>query len=115
MGDASGIGPEVIMKALMHPEVHDMCNALVVGDAERLRQAGAIVGAKLRVDALSEASAAHFEPDAVECIDEYLARLVVADIMGLEFKRRNAAADADLHASFAQVIEHADFLDQAQR
>ncbi|MEI9988333.1 MAG: 4-hydroxythreonine-4-phosphate dehydrogenase PdxA [Aliidongia sp.] len=69
MGDASGIGPEVIMKALMHPEVHDMCNALVVGDAERLRQAGAIVGAKLRVDALSEASAAHFEPDAVECID----------------------------------------------
>ena len=33
MGDASGIGPEIIMKALARPEVHAMCRPLVVGEA----------------------------------------------------------------------------------
>ena len=69
MGDASGIGPEVIMKALAHPEVHELCNPLVVGDAARLRQAGEIAGTHLRVDSLSTPAEAHFAPDAVECID----------------------------------------------
>lgn len=70
MGDASGIGPEIIMKALTHSEVHSMCNPLVVGDAERLRTAGEIVGhSLLRVDSLDDAAQARFAPDAVECID----------------------------------------------
>ena len=33
MGDASGIGPEVIMKALAREDVYAMCRPLVVGDA----------------------------------------------------------------------------------
>ena len=44
MGDPAGIGPEVIMKALAQPDVQAMCHPLVIGDAERLRQAGRIVG-----------------------------------------------------------------------
>ena len=31
MGDASGIGPEVIVKALAHPEVYRMCRPVVIG------------------------------------------------------------------------------------
>jgi 4-phospho-D-threonate 3-dehydrogenase / 4-phospho-D-erythronate 3-dehydrogenase len=69
MGDASGIGPEVIMKALSKPEVHEMCKPLVIGDAERLRTAGEIVGVSLRVDSLDDPARAHFAPDVVECID----------------------------------------------
>jgi 4-hydroxythreonine-4-phosphate dehydrogenase len=44
MGDAAGIGPEIIMKALAGPQVHAFCRPPVVGDAARLRRAGAIVG-----------------------------------------------------------------------
>ena len=69
MGDASGIGPEVIMKALAHSEVQAMCRPLVVGDAERLRTAGAIVGSTLEVESLSDAGEARFAPGTVECID----------------------------------------------
>ncbi|MDR3534900.1 MAG: 4-hydroxythreonine-4-phosphate dehydrogenase PdxA [Acetobacteraceae bacterium] len=69
MGDASGIGPEVIMKALGHPEVHAMCNPLVVGDAGRLRTAGELVGSALRVDSLDDPTKARYAPEAVECID----------------------------------------------
>ncbi len=44
MGDPAGIGPEIIMKALAHQEVHAICQPLVVGDAGRLRQAAASSG-----------------------------------------------------------------------
>jgi 4-hydroxythreonine-4-phosphate dehydrogenase len=69
MGDASGIGPEVIMKALAHPEVQAMCRPLVIGDAERLRVAGGIVGSKLTVHAVEAPAQAVYEPGTVECID----------------------------------------------
>lgn len=36
MGDVCGIGPEVIVKALSHPEVYAFCRPLVVGDADVL-------------------------------------------------------------------------------
>ncbi len=32
MGDAAGIGPEIIVKALARPEVLEMCRPLVIGD-----------------------------------------------------------------------------------
>ncbi len=37
------------------------------------------------------------------------------DLVILELERRHAAADADLEPAIAQVIEHADLLDQPQR
>jgi 4-phospho-D-threonate 3-dehydrogenase / 4-phospho-D-erythronate 3-dehydrogenase len=33
VGDVAGIGPEVVVKALGHPEVYDVCRPLVIGDA----------------------------------------------------------------------------------
>jgi 4-hydroxythreonine-4-phosphate dehydrogenase len=69
MGDASGVGPEVIMKALAHEEVFSLCRPLVVGDAVRLRQAGAIVQTGLSVHAWDHPANAAFKPGAVDCID----------------------------------------------
>ena len=45
MGDAAGVGPEVIMKALARPEVRGFCRPLVIGDRRRLEAAGALAGA----------------------------------------------------------------------
>lgn len=36
MGDVCGVGPEVIVKALSHPEVYNLCRPLVIGDAHVL-------------------------------------------------------------------------------
>lgn len=57
MGDAAGVGPEIVMKSLGHPEVYKLCTPIVIGDAARLRDAGLICGSKLTV------------PGDVECID----------------------------------------------
>jgi 4-hydroxythreonine-4-phosphate dehydrogenase len=69
MGDASGIGAEVIMKALGRAEVRALCRPLVVGDAGRLRLAGKLVGSALTVHAVAAARDARYAPGTVECID----------------------------------------------
>jgi 4-hydroxythreonine-4-phosphate dehydrogenase len=69
MGDASGVGPEIIMKALARPDVWAFCRPLVVGDAARLREAGAILRSPLTVDALAAPDQARYAPGTVNCID----------------------------------------------
>ncbi|MCJ2037064.1 4-hydroxythreonine-4-phosphate dehydrogenase PdxA [Methylobacterium sp. J-068] len=77
MGDPAGIGPEIIMKALARAEVRTLCRPLVIGDAERLRQAGRIVGSDLAVASLSDPGAADFDGAAVQCVD---LKVVPADL-----------------------------------
>jgi 4-phospho-D-threonate 3-dehydrogenase / 4-phospho-D-erythronate 3-dehydrogenase len=69
MGDASGVGPEVIMKGVGHREVFDYCRPLVIGDAARLREAGRIVGAKLTINAIDNGSQAKFQTGTLDCVD----------------------------------------------
>jgi 4-hydroxythreonine-4-phosphate dehydrogenase len=69
MGDAAGVGPEVIMKALAHRELYAIARPLVVGDARRLGRAGHIVRSGLAVRAIDEPEDAGFEPGVVDCID----------------------------------------------
>ncbi len=69
MGDAVGVGPEIIMKSLAHPELHEQCRPLVIGDARRLEKAGAIVGVDLAVHSLQSIDEAEFASGAVDCLD----------------------------------------------
>jgi 4-hydroxythreonine-4-phosphate dehydrogenase len=69
MGDAAGVGPEILMKALAHATVYERCRPLVIGDAERLRAAGRSTGAELRVQAVEEPGAGTFRHGVVDCID----------------------------------------------
>ena len=86
MGDAAGIGPEIVMKALADAPVHAFCRPLVVGDAARLRRAADIVGARLPVDSLHQPAEATFDAGRVQCID---LPLIPAD---LPFGRTSAVA-----------------------
>ena len=52
MGDAAGVGPEVIMKSFAHDELFALCRPLVIGDAARLEAAGRIAGVTLAVNRL---------------------------------------------------------------
>ena len=39
MGDPSGVGPEIVLKALQDAEVHRRCRPLVIGDRRILERA----------------------------------------------------------------------------
>ena len=69
MGDAAGIGPEIVMKSLARAELYDRCRPLVIGDAGRLREAGRIVGSVLKIRTIDRPADAQFLPGIVNCID----------------------------------------------
>lgn len=71
MGDAAGVGPEIIVKSLGHADVHALCHPLVIGDARRISLAANITGMQLEVRSLPESDLeqARFEPQTIDCID----------------------------------------------
>ena len=62
MGDPSGNGPEISVKALMDPTTYERCRPIVVGDAKCIEAAVAVVkGAEsLTVNAVKEVKDAKF-------------------------------------------------------
>ena len=69
MGDAAGVGPEIIMKALAHEDLYRRCRPFVVGDAERLREAGRRAGTALTVRTITDPAEASPTAKSVDCID----------------------------------------------
>lgn len=71
MGDATGIGPEVIVKALSHPEVYKECRPVVIGDAKRLQQAQRITKSRVEINTIASEAITHnkYQPGIVDCID----------------------------------------------
>jgi 4-hydroxythreonine-4-phosphate dehydrogenase len=69
MGDAAGVGPEIIMKSLAHASVYEQCRPLVIGDAARLRDAARRTGVALDVRTITRPADATFTQGVVDCID----------------------------------------------
>ncbi|MCT9140307.1 4-hydroxythreonine-4-phosphate dehydrogenase PdxA [Streptomyces violarus] len=69
MGDGAGIGPEVIVPALLHPDTLRDCRPVVVGDAGRLRQAAGILGIPCEIVPVEHPAEAKFAPGRVHVID----------------------------------------------
>ena len=69
MGDAAGIGPEIIMKALKHKELYSVSCPLVIGDSRQLIRAAKDFGISLEVRSIDSVAKARFEYGIVDCID----------------------------------------------
>ncbi|MBE3581069.1 MAG: 4-hydroxythreonine-4-phosphate dehydrogenase PdxA [Thermoanaerobacteraceae bacterium] len=69
MGDASGIGPEIIVKVLGSPEVYDKCVPVVLGDAEVLERARQMVDPDLRINKVVNPAQALGRPGIIDLID----------------------------------------------
>ena len=69
MGDAAGVGPEIIVKALTDPQVYQRCRPLVIGDAARLRKAVEITGVDLSVAPVDGPEDGTYEPGTVDVVD----------------------------------------------
>jgi 4-hydroxythreonine-4-phosphate dehydrogenase len=69
MGDPGGVGPEIIAKALAHPEVFDHSRPLVIGERRALEAAVRITGRPLQVRCVEQASEAGQHQGIVDLID----------------------------------------------
>lgn len=94
MGDAAGVGPEVIVKSLAHADLYTHCRPLVIGDAARLEQAARIAGVDLVIHRLQpgEEAKASYQPGTLDCLD---LGLIPADLPWGQLSAR--AGDAAFH------------------
>ena len=79
MGDPSGIGPEIIVKALLSEEVRESCVPLVIGDRVALERAISLCGSVLKIREVTSAGEARTAPDGTVPLLA-LSHLTAADI-----------------------------------
>ena len=66
MGDADGIGPEIIVKVLSQAATYERCRPFVVGDPRVMEAISKVVGANLSFKTIERLSEASFSPAVVE-------------------------------------------------
>lgn len=69
MGDGAGVGPEVCVAAALSPEILAQCVPFVIGDAERLRQAVAILGVAAEIVSVTDVGDVAPAPGRISVID----------------------------------------------
>lgn len=69
MGDAAGVGPEIIARALAAAGAHEQVRPLVVGDAARLQRAVEITGVSLKINPVDEPEQGAYRAGAADCLD----------------------------------------------
>jgi len=99
MGDAAGVGPEIVMKSLTHASVYAQCRPLVIGDAARLRDAARRSGVTLEVRSIARPADAQFHHGVVDCID---LGLIPAD---LPYGKLSAIAGDAAYQYIARTVE----------
>jgi 4-hydroxythreonine-4-phosphate dehydrogenase len=69
MGDGAGVGPEVVVAAVLDPQSNAECRPVVIGDALRLRQAADVLGIEADIQSIEDVEDAVFTPGRVNVID----------------------------------------------
>ena len=69
MGDAAGIGPEVIGKALGESHIYDICRPLVIGDGTVIQNTIDLLGSQLSIHAVVDTSGLKGEHGIIDILD----------------------------------------------
>ncbi len=69
MGDAAGIGPEIIVKALENPALRRQAFSLVIGDAGAMEQALSIARSRLKIQPIGDVAEAKDDPEVIPVLD----------------------------------------------
>ncbi len=69
MGDAAGIGPEIIVKALAEQGIYDVARPVVFGDKKIMERAIGIIGADLSCKSVQTVSLAGNAYGTIDIVD----------------------------------------------
>ena len=97
MGDAAGIGPEIVVKALTRNEIYEKCIPIVIGDCEPIKEAIIFAGIELEIR-------------EINCVDEAEGIFGTIEILNLgylqkgtwEYKKINARTG---NAAYQYVVK----------
>jgi len=69
MGDAAGVGPEVIAKALSEDKIYENCRPIVIGDSKVLKEGIRVARKTLEVHPVKRVSEAYFKLGSIDVLD----------------------------------------------
>lgn len=69
IGDIAGVGPEIVVKALNHPEVYEWCNPVVVGERTALERAVLVTNLPLELQEIQDARAHEYHSGQIAFYD----------------------------------------------
>ncbi|PKG23720.1 4-hydroxythreonine-4-phosphate dehydrogenase PdxA [Niallia nealsonii] len=69
MGDAAGVGPEIILKALSKPEIYKMCRPVVIGDSFIIERAMNILEESFILNKINSVKEASFQHGIIDLVD----------------------------------------------
>lgn len=69
MGDAAGIGPEIIVMSLIQKEIQDMCFPLVIGDGKVIEKALEIVSQRAKIRSVKKIEDCKFSEKIINVLD----------------------------------------------
>lgn len=80
MGDPASIGPEIAVKALLQPAIHQICRPLLIGDAAVFQQIIQLLKLPAQVHAVNRIADARFDIGSIDVFD-----LGITDVSALQF------------------------------
>ena len=89
MGDAAGVGPEIVVKALALEEMYALCRPLVVGDAGVLDRARQMLGLRVDLHPIADVGGGRFESGSIDLLNLAnidLARLKAGEVSAMAGK-----------------------------
>jgi 4-hydroxy-L-threonine phosphate dehydrogenase PdxA len=69
MGDAAGIGPEIIAMALKDRQIYDICRPVVIGDRKIMERALRIAGSAMDCRKISKPQEGGLNPGVIDLLD----------------------------------------------
>lgn len=69
IGDVAGVGPEIVAKALAHPEIYDICRPVAVGELSCMQRAVEITGSKLGINCIGQVRQGAGQHGIIDLID----------------------------------------------
>jgi 4-hydroxythreonine-4-phosphate dehydrogenase len=89
MGDAAGVGPEVVVKALNLPEIYAECRPLVLGDVGRIELTAQGMALPLKVRRIAAPGDGRYEHGTVDVL-----QATDADLSGVQYGKVQAPCGA---------------------
>ena len=99
IGDPSGIGPEIVIKALNKEEIYKICKPIVIGDKNTLLQAMKFCSIELAINSVTEPENGEYFFGTIDMID-----LKNVDINLLEIGRVQAMSGKSAYESLRAAI-----------
>ncbi len=69
IGDVAGVGPEIVVKALGHKELYDLCNIIAVGEKSCMERAVKVTKSSLAIHCIGQKGEAAFDKGVIDLVD----------------------------------------------